>query len=68
MLNLANRIPLSPPPAGEIATGELLSMLEDYPQAALVFSYEGRDVSPGYHVTEVKHGYFEGLDCGGNPE
>lgn len=68
MFEVANRIPLSPPPQGEIATGELLARLALTPTAALVFSYEGRDVLPGYHVTEVKHGHFEGLDCGANPE
>jgi hypothetical protein len=68
MLERANRIPLSPPPAGEVSTGELLRQLAANPQSKLIFSYEGRDVLPGYHVTEVKDGHFEGLDCGANPE
>lgn len=68
MPDLANGIRLSPPPAGEVRTGDLLQRLEPHPQAALIFSYEGHTILPGYHVTEVKEGYFEGLDCGANPE
>ncbi|MDQ8730781.1 DUF6428 family protein [Bradyrhizobium sp. LHD-71] len=68
MLDRANRIPLSPPPADEISTGEMLRQLAASPQLKLIFSYEGQDVLPGYHVTEVKDGQFEGLDCGTNPE
>ena len=34
----------------------------------LIFRYEGRDVSTGYHVTEVKSGAFQALDCGANFE
>lgn len=65
---LAKRIPLSPPPADEITTRELLHRLAAEGPKRLVFSYEGRDVLPGYHVTEVKDGQFAGLDCGANPE
>ena len=61
-------IPLSPPPANEISTRTLLTQLAEHPEKHLVFSYDGRDVLPGYHVTEVKQGHFEGLDCGANPE
>lgn len=68
MTALARPIPLTPPPAGEISTAGLLAALEPHPQRRLVFSYEGRDVLPGYHVTEVKDGRFEALDCGANPE
>lgn len=68
MLDRANRIPLSPPPAGEVSTGEMLRQLAANTQSKLIFSYEGQDVLPGYHVTEVKDGHFEGLDCGANPE
>ena len=68
MPDLGNRIPLSPPPAGEVSTGKLLRALAAHGDRRLVFSYEGRDVLPGYHVTEVKDGRFEGLDCGANPE
>jgi hypothetical protein len=34
----------------------------------LVFEYGGRAVQSGYHVTEVKSGWFASLDCGANPE
>jgi hypothetical protein len=61
--------PASPAPAGsELTTGALLRALEDNAGKALIFSYEGRDVLPGYHVTEVKDGRFAALDCGANPE
>jgi hypothetical protein len=68
MTALARAIPLTPPPAGEVSTAGLLVTLAPHGQRGLVFSYEGRDVLPGYHVTEVKDGRFEALDCGGNPE
>jgi hypothetical protein len=64
--------PLPRPPAssisGEITTGPLLTDLAAHSGKTLVFAYEGHDVQPGYHVTEVKAGRFEGLDCGANPE
>jgi hypothetical protein len=34
----------------------------------LVFRYEGADVQAGYHVTEVKSGRFQALDCGAQYE
>ncbi|MES0202299.1 DUF6428 family protein [Mesorhizobium sp. LNHC209A00] len=46
----------------------LLGFLTDHKDRPLVFFYEGRPVLPGYHVTEVKAGRFDALDCGGNPE
>lgn len=52
----------------DISLGELLDVLEGTTNLPLVFSYDGRDVQPGYHVTEVKAGRFEALDCGANPE
>jgi hypothetical protein len=55
-------------PASELTTGDLLGELEAHIGKALVFAYEGRDVLPGYHVTEVKDGVFHALDCGANPE
>ena len=68
MLSPAKPIPLSPPPADEISTRTLLTTLANHGASHLVFSYDGREVLPGYHVTEVKDGQFEGLDCGANPE
>lgn len=52
----------------DITIGELLDALGHIEDRPLVFSYDGREVQPGYHVTEVKAGQFAGLDCGGNPE
>ncbi len=60
---------LPPPSAAEdIQIGALLAACDAHPAAHLVFSYEGRTIRPGYHVTEVKAGQFAALDCGGNPE
>jgi hypothetical protein len=47
---------------------DLLAALRPHPGLRLVFAYDGRDTSPGYHVTELKYGAFSGLDCGANPE
>ncbi|MTH57619.1 hypothetical protein GL300_00165 [Paracoccus litorisediminis] len=52
----------------DITLGELLGALDSAADLPLVFNYDGRDVKPGYHVTEVKAGRFEALDCGANPE
>lgn len=70
MLDLANiKVDLpSPPAAGDVPLGALLSACDAQPELPLVFSYDGRSVKPGYHVTEVKAGQFAALDCGGNPE
>jgi hypothetical protein len=52
----------------EITLGPLLSTLRAFTDKQLVFSYGGRDVLPSYHVTEIKSGLFESLDCGAAPE
>jgi hypothetical protein len=52
----------------EVTIGELLEALARHAEKPLVFSYAGRTVKPGYHVTEVKAGQFASLDCGANPE
>ena len=52
----------------DITLGEMLDELSRHPAKPLVFSYAGRSVKPGYHVTEVKAGQFASLDCGANPE
>jgi len=52
----------------DISLGHLLDVLAVAPDAPLIFSYEGRPVRAGYHVTEVKAGQFLALDCGANPE
>jgi hypothetical protein len=52
----------------DISLGHLLDVLAVAPDSPLVFTYEGNQVRPGYHVTEVKAGDFSALDCGANPE
>ncbi|SFU22488.1 DUF6428 family protein [Mesorhizobium sp. YR577] len=52
----------------DITIGDLLGFLGGHKDKPLVFSYDGRAVKPGYHVTEVKAGEFSALDCGANPE
>ncbi len=56
------------PPPEELSAAALLASLESRKEKALIFHYEGRDVRPSYHVTEVKTGAFKALDCGANPE
>jgi hypothetical protein len=56
------------PFSGEICAGTLLAELGEHRHKKLVFTYEGRDVQAGYHVTEVKTAAFEALDCGANYE
>lgn len=51
-----------------VPIGDLLGFLTDHAEKPLVFTYDGRAVKPGYHVTEVKAGQFSALDCGANPE
>lgn len=70
MLDVA-KMDLSVPKAPgveDITLGALLASCDKHPAAPLVFSYAGRTIQPGYHVTEVKAGQFAALDCGGNPE
>ncbi|MGF6157324.1 hypothetical protein M2267_002583 [Ensifer sp. KUDG1] len=52
----------------DISLGELLGRAAETPDLPLVFTYDGKPVKPGYHVTEVKAGQFSALDCGANPE
>jgi hypothetical protein len=55
-------------PIAELSTAGLLADLESHRSKALIFRYDGQDVLPGYHVTEVKAGAFQALDCGANLE
>lgn len=55
-------------PEADIVIGDLLNACDVSPSAPLLFTYGGKDIRPGYHVTEVKAGNFSALDCGGNPE
>lgn len=52
----------------DIKLDELLRFLGGYADHPLVFSYGGSPIRRGYHVTEVKVGRFDALDCGANPE
>jgi hypothetical protein len=56
------------PAVDELSSAALLSSLDAHREKSLIFSYDGKDVRPSYHVTEVKTGLFRGLDCGANPE
>src|SRR5215207_10252700 len=60
--------PFIPVFAAEITMSELLEALGSNQGKTLRFAYDGREVKPGYHVTEIKAGRFEALDCGANPE
>jgi len=51
-----------------VLLGELIELLRAHGDKPLVFTYGGKPVKPGYHVTEVKAGAFSALDCGANPE
>ena len=62
---------LQQPPAsfdGELSATRLLAELGAHKDKTLIFRYEGRDILPGFHVTEVKTGAFQALDCGANYE
>ena len=65
MLSL-DKSPVAAAPApiwsGDAPTSRLLDALADHTKKALVFVYDGREVLPGYHVTEVKSGRFDALD------
>ncbi|OCO98891.1 MULTISPECIES: DUF6428 family protein [unclassified Ensifer] len=54
--------------AADITLGALLEKLREAAAMPLVFEYDGNEVRPGYHVTEVKAGQFSALDCGANAE
>jgi hypothetical protein len=52
----------------EVSTRMLLDALPDHRDKMLVFVYDGQTIQSGYHVTEIKSGRFDALDCGANPE
>lgn len=52
----------------ESTLGAVLQLLQGHDEATLAIIYGGREVQAGYHVTEVKAGSFQTLDCGGNPD
>lgn len=68
MLTLECPDTMAPAAATDIPLGALLAACDAQPATPLVFSYAGRTIQRGYHVTEVKAGQFAALDCGANPE
>lgn len=52
----------------DLTLSEVLALADAHADLPLVFHHNGRQVKPGYHVTEVKAGQFAALDCGANPE
>jgi hypothetical protein len=46
----------------------LRAKLEAHHALPLVFTYGGKAIAAGYHVTEIKAAQFSSLDCGANPE
>ncbi|HEU4740127.1 MAG TPA: DUF6428 family protein [Meiothermus sp.] len=47
-------------------TRTFLETLQAHPDKALVFEYgPGKQLQPGYHVTEVMNVTYESMDCGG---
>ncbi|WP_410001066.1 DUF6428 family protein [Tateyamaria omphalii] len=50
----------------------LLGLLQDLElqdsSLPLVFETKEGEISPGYHVTELRHSTSKGIDCGGNTE
>lgn len=56
-------------PMPEIASlTKLRAELDGHRSLPLVFSYGGKTIAAGYHVTEVKAARLSSLDCGANPE
>lgn len=50
-------------------TKEVLDLLGQHSQKALVFEYQpGKYIRPNYHITEVKNITVDAMDCGGNPD
>jgi len=54
--------------SGRTSSAVFLAELTPHGTKLLVFTYDGRDVQAGYHVTEVKDGRFASIDCGAVPE
>jgi hypothetical protein len=64
----APALPLNIGFQGDASLRLVLDALKPHGTRRLVISYDGRQIQPGYHVTEVKAGSFVTLDCGGNPD
>lgn len=52
----------------ESSLGAVLSKLDGHADKTLAIVYGDREVQAGYHITEIKAGSFQTLDCGGNPD
>jgi hypothetical protein len=64
----AHASPLVPISGSDSSLAQVLAALEPHADKSLVIEYGGRQVQPGYHVTEVKAGSFVTLDCGANAD
>jgi hypothetical protein len=52
----------------DITLAQLLQVTDANPDLPLIFFQGGLALRAGYHVTEVKVGRFDALDCGAVPE
>lgn len=43
---------------------QLKEILKSNADLPLIFSFDGQNIHPGYHVTEVQHAQINALDCG----
>lgn len=60
---------LAKSPGSDHSLADVLGALASHEDVRVVLDYgDGRQVQPGYHVTEVKAGSFVTLDCGSNPD
>ncbi len=55
-------------PQPDLNLSDLRRALTGHETVPLVFTYAGRTIQPGYHVTEIKSAQLSALDCGGNPD
>jgi hypothetical protein len=68
-IRIAKMDAVAKPLLADMSLAALLATLDTHDSKSLVFDYgDGRQVQPGYHITEVKAGSFVTLDCGGNPD
>lgn len=49
-------------------SGLLYDLQLQDPALPLVFETKEGEISPGYHITELRHSSSRGIDCGGNTE
>lgn len=64
----APALPLTIAFEGDASLSAVLDALPRQGERRLIISYDGQLIRPGYHITEVKAGFFVTLDCGGNPD